>query len=93
MRRDIRNNLIVSDEYETVSDYLLRIANGLKKLHDNAVFLTENEIEVVMSLHEKTNDFFKHIDRGYQEKNPILIKECVVEIGRASCSERVCLYV
>ena len=32
-----------------------------------------------MSLHEKTNDFFKHIDRGYQEKNPILIKECVVD--------------
>lgn len=79
LRRDIRNNLIVSDEYETISDYLLRIANGLKKLHDNAVFLTENEIEVVMSLHEKTNDFFKHIDRGYQEKNPILIKECVVD--------------
>ncbi len=78
LRKDIRNNLIVSDEYETVSDYLMRITNSLKKLQDNVIFLTEQEMNVVKTLHEKTNEFFRNIDRGYQEKNPILIKECVV---------------
>lgn len=78
LRRDIRNNLIVSDEYETVSDYLMRITNSLKKLQDNIIFLTEQEMKVVLDLHEKTNEFFKNIDRAYQEKNPILIKECVL---------------
>ena len=79
LRRDIRNNLIVSDEYETVSDYLMRITNSLKKLQDNVISLTEQEMKVVLALHEKTNEFFRNIDRGYQEKNPILIKECVVD--------------
>lgn len=78
LRRDIRNNLIVSDEYETVSDYLMRITNSLKKLQDNVLTLTPKEIEVVKELHAKANEFFRNIDRGYQEKNPILIKECVV---------------
>lgn len=78
LRRDIRNNLIVSDEYETVSDYLMRITNSLKKLHDNVMTFSEYEIEVMTLLHEKANEFFNNIDRGYQEKNPILIKECIV---------------
>ena len=63
LRRDIRNNLIVSDEYETVSDYLMRITNSLKKLQDNVISLTEQEMKVVLALHEKTNEFFRNIDR------------------------------
>ncbi|WP_291259877.1 Na/Pi cotransporter family protein [Fusobacterium sp.] len=78
LRRDIRNNLIVSDEYETVSDYLMRITNSLKKIHDNVLAFTEQEVKVMLLLHKKTNEFFKSIDRGYQEKNPVLIKECIV---------------
>ena len=59
LRIDIRNNLLTSDEYETVSDYLMRITNSLKKLHDKEIPLTEQELNVILKLHDKTNLFLE----------------------------------
>ena len=81
LRIDIRNNLLTSDEYETVSDYLMRITNSLKKLHDKEIPLTEQELNVVLKLHEKTNLFFKKIDSGFQNRNAARIKESLI-IGK-----------
>lgn len=81
LRIDIRNNLLVSDEYETVSDYLMRITNSMKKLLDNEIPLTEQEMNVVLKLHEKTNHFFKRIDVGFQDRDGIRIKESLI-IGK-----------
>ncbi|WP_410207968.1 Na/Pi cotransporter family protein [Fusobacterium sp.] len=81
LRIDIRNNLLTSDEYETVSDYLMRITNSLKKLHDKEIPLTEQELNVVLKLHDKTNLFFKKIDSGFQNRNSARIKESLI-IGK-----------
>ena len=43
MKMDTRNNLEVCDEYETISDYLMRVTNSLKKLQDNSISLTDEE--------------------------------------------------
>ena len=59
LRRDIRNNLIVSDEYETVSDYLMRITNSLKKLQDNVISLTEQEMKQYQLFMKKLMNFLE----------------------------------
>lgn len=81
LRIDIRNNLLTSDEYETVSDYLMRITNSLKKLHDKEIPLTEQELNVILKLHDKTNLFFRKIDAGFQNRNSARIKESLI-IGK-----------
>lgn len=81
LRVDIRNNLVISDEYETVSDYLMRITNTLKKLSDNEIPLIEQEKAIIDKLHTKTELFFKKIDSGFQERNGVKIKESLI-IGK-----------
>ena len=81
LRIDIRNNLLTSDEYETVSDYLMRITNSLKKLHDKEIPLTEQELNVILKLHDKTNLLFRKIDAGFQNRNSARIKESLI-IGK-----------
>ena len=81
LRVDIRNNLLTSDEYETVSDYLMRITNSLKKMQDGNKFLTEQELKVVLKLHEKTNIFFNKINIGFQNRDAKKIGESLI-IGK-----------
>lgn len=81
LRVDIRNNLLTSDEYETVSDYLMRITNSLKKMQDGNKFLTEQELKVVLKLHEKTNMFFNKINTGFQNRDAKKIGESLI-IGK-----------
>lgn len=81
LRIDIRNNLVTSDEYETVSDYLMRITNTLKKLSDNEIPLLEQEKEIIAKLHTKTDSFFKKIDSAFQERNGAKINESLI-IGK-----------
>lgn len=77
LRIDIRNNLLTSDEYETVSDYLMRITNSLKKMYDEEIFLTPEEVKMALKLHRKTNEFFKLIDKGFQQNDPNALNKCV----------------
>lgn len=77
LRRDVRNTILVSDEYETVSDYLMRIANNLKKLYDNMIVLAEEEKEVILQLHRQTTELFEKVNKAYLEKDSNGMRECL----------------
>lgn len=75
LRRDIRNSLITSDEFETVSDYLMRIINDVKELQDNGITLTQHEKENIINLHKQVTGFFTLVQNGFKQKNFLLVKE------------------
>ena len=69
MKKDTKNNLEVCDEYETVSDYLMRITNALLKLQDNSIELTAEERTTLQKLNDETEELFKNVNTAYAEKN------------------------
>ncbi|WP_418964771.1 Na/Pi cotransporter family protein [Cetobacterium sp.] len=77
---DTRENLQTCDEYETVSDYLLRIAKTLKKMQDNGIELNEYKRATLNQLHVNVEDLFNDINRAYELRDKDLfvatIKKC-----------------
>ncbi|MGL5355037.1 MAG: Na/Pi cotransporter family protein [Cetobacterium sp.] len=77
---DTRENLQTCDEYETISDYLLRIAKTLKKMEDNGIELNEYKTTTLSNLHKSVETLFGDIDRAYELRDKDLfidaIKKC-----------------
>lgn len=77
---DTRENLQTCDEYETVSDYLLRIAKTMKKMQDNGIELSEYKRSTLNRLHANVEDLFDDINRAYELRDKDLfmgtIKKC-----------------
>ncbi|MGL5759966.1 MAG: PhoU domain-containing protein, partial [Cetobacterium sp.] len=77
---DTRENLQTCDEYETVSDYLLRIAKTMKKMQDNGIELSEYKRATLNQLHANVEDLFDDINRAYELRDRDLfigtIKKC-----------------
>ncbi|MGL5544148.1 MAG: PhoU domain-containing protein, partial [Cetobacterium sp.] len=77
---DTRENLQTCDEYETISDYLLRIAKTLKKMQDNGIELNEYKRATLNQLHNNVEDLFNDINRAYELRDKDLflsaIKKC-----------------
>lgn len=77
---ETRENLQTCDEYETVSDYLLRIAKTLKKMQDNGIELNEYKRSTLSKLHNNVEDLFNDIDKAYALRDRELfikaIKKC-----------------
>jgi len=69
---ETRGNLVVSDEYETISDYLVRIANGINKLREDNLELTSNKKNVLLTLNNMVEEFFTKVHRAYSENNQSL---------------------
>lgn len=63
---ETRVNLEVCDEYETISDYSLRISKTLKKLSENDILLNETKINDLRKVHEKVSDFFLFVNEAYK---------------------------
>ncbi|MBC2851489.1 Na/Pi cotransporter family protein [Cetobacterium sp. 8H] len=63
---ETRENLQTCDEYETVSDYLLRIAKTLKKMEDNGIELNQYKRATLNQLHTNVEDLFDDINRAYE---------------------------
>lgn len=81
LKLDTKNNLEVCDEYETISDYLMRIINSLKKLQDNNIPLTEEEKNTLSAMNNDTEELFRNINTAYATKN----KEMMLRsIGKAN---------
>jgi len=78
--QDTRENLQTCDEYETVSDYLLRIAKTMKKMQDNGIELSEYKRATLNQLHANVEDLFEDINRAYELRDRDLfvatIKKC-----------------
>lgn len=66
---ETRGNLVVSDEYETISDYLVRVANGLDKLRLDNLELTENKKNVLDTLNNMVEEFFNKVHKAYDKRD------------------------
>ena len=63
---DTRINLLTCDEYETMGDYLNRIANRLNMLYENSIEINEDRKKYLFKLHTLTLDLFSDITKGYE---------------------------
>ena len=69
LKIDTKNNLEVCDEYETISDYLMRIISSLKRLQDNSIPITEEEKNTLSTMNKDTEELFRNINTAYATKN------------------------
>lgn len=63
-----RRNLLVCDEYETISDYIGRIGDSIEKLQEHNIVIEGFRVEILQSLNDKIVKFFQHIHQGYESK-------------------------
>lgn len=66
---ETRGNLITCDEYETISDYLARVSNGLRRLKADDIHLTNIKKETLQKLNSMVFDFFDDINKAYDTNN------------------------
>ncbi|MFR1675869.1 MAG: Na/Pi cotransporter family protein [Fusobacterium sp.] len=66
---ETRGNLITCDEYETISDYLKRVSNSLKRLKKDDLELTQERKETLQKLNHMVFDFFDDINKAYKTKD------------------------
>ncbi|WP_429191581.1 Na/Pi cotransporter family protein [Fusobacterium sp. PH5-44] len=74
---ETRGNLVVSDEYETISDYLVRVANSLDKFRLDNLELTENKKIVLDTLNGLVEEFFNKVHKAYNLKDGSLFTSAV----------------
>lgn len=82
MKMDTRNNLEICDEYETISDYLMRVTNSLKKLQNNAINLTEDEKITLKEFNEETRELFRNVNTAYALKNKEILAKAVIKANK-----------
>lgn len=82
MKMDTRNNLEICDEYETISDYLMRVTNSLKKLQDNTINLTEDEKTTLKEFNEETRELFRNVNTAYALKNKEILMKAVIKANK-----------
>jgi phosphate:Na+ symporter len=75
---ETRENLEVCDEYESISDYSLRIVKTLNKLRSNDILLNDTKKEDLKKLHDKVSDFFEFVNESYRVND----KETLIEAMR-----------
>lgn len=69
MREETRNNLEISDEYETISDYLMRIAKSIRKIQENDIQINDKARKTLFDLNEHTEMLFREVNMSYETKN------------------------
>lgn len=82
MKIDTRNNLEVCDEYETISDYLMRVTNSLKKLQDNSISLTDEEKSTLKEFNEDTRELFRNVNTAYALKNRDILVKAITKANK-----------
>lgn len=75
LTEETRVNLLTCDEYETMSDYLNRIANRLDMLYDNSIQIDEDRKKYLFILHDSILDLFSYITKGYEIKEKAIFVE------------------
>lgn len=69
MKDDTRKNIEICDEYETISDYGVRIGKVLNKFADSEIKLTENERIRLKVLNKGIVEIYELINQGYISKD------------------------
>lgn len=89
LKLDTKNNLEVCDEYETISDYLMRIINSLKRLQDNNIPLTEEEKNTLSTMNRDTEELFRNINIAYATKNKEMMLRSIEKANTITENYRV----
>lgn len=89
LKLDTKNNLEVCDEYETISDYLMRIINSLKRLQDNNIPLTEEEKNTLSTMNRDTEELFRNINTAYATKNKEMMLRSIEKANTITENYRV----
>ena len=69
MREETRKNLEICDEYETISDYLVRIGKSIRKIQDNDIQINEKARKTLFDLNENIEVLFREINLAYETKD------------------------
>ncbi len=69
MREETRKNLEVCDEYETISDYLMRIAKSIRKIQDHDIKINDKARKTLFDLNENIEILFREINISYETKD------------------------
>ena len=89
LKLDTKNNLEVCDEYETISDYLMRIVSSLKRLQDNNIPLTEEEKNTLSTMNRDTEELFRNINTAYATKNKEMMLRAIEKANAITENYRV----
>ncbi|MGL5655736.1 MAG: Na/Pi cotransporter family protein [Fusobacteriaceae bacterium] len=77
---ETRENLIVCEEYESISDYQLRISKTLKKIIDHDVYLDDMRKNTIVNLHNDIEAIFKDVNTAYRTNSKdafiLALKKC-----------------
>ena len=69
MKDDTRKNIEISDEYETISDYGVRIGKILNRFVESEIKLTQVEKEKLKNLNSHIVDLYELINVGFKNKD------------------------
>ena len=68
---EIRSQLRLADEYESVSDCIASVVKACRKLHHQGHTLPEREQTSLLELHDLTTTFLKNVARAYTDDSTI----------------------
>lgn len=83
-----RKNIAISDQYESITDYLKRIALIHKRLFDKEQKLSEKNLEDVETLHRSVVNFFNYVDTAYKNGNNNILVEATKKSNEISVAYR-----
>lgn len=91
--RDIektRENLLLCDEYETISDYIGRIGDSLENLQEHNIPIDDFRICILKEVNARLIRFFGHIHQGYEMKEMKCFSDGILEYDeiRRYCKEK-----
>lgn len=69
MKEETRKNIEVCDEYETISDYLMRIGKSIRKIQDNDIEINDRARKTLFELNENIELLFREINMAFETKD------------------------
>lgn len=72
---EARQQLMIADEYESVSDYLADLEKFDRKLRKEGLRFTEEQRKDLLHLHHQTLEFLKLINQGFRQRNETLLRK------------------
>jgi len=83
-----RKNIAISDQYESITDYLKRIALIHKRLFEKEESLSEENLEDIDKLHKLIVDFFSYVDESYKNNDYNILAEATKKSAEISMTYR-----
>ncbi|MBN2685883.1 MAG: Na/Pi cotransporter family protein [Pontiellaceae bacterium] len=59
----------IADEYESLSDYIVNVAKGIKKMEQNNLTLDEPATEKLLTLHDRVTAYIQRVDKGMKAES------------------------